>query len=49
MSDQEHPCTACSNGQITIPKMEFDGKGNPIVVMDVITCIACNGNGTVRY
>ena len=41
-------CTACTNGQITIPKMEFDSKGQPIVVQDIITCIVCHGNGMVE-
>lgn len=49
IEEQEHPCTACSNGMITIPKMEMDSKGNPVVIQEVITCIVCGGNGRVRY
>jgi hypothetical protein len=43
------PCPAgCDGGQITIPKMEFDYKGEPIVTQDVLTCIVCHGNGVVE-
>lgn len=42
------PCTACENGMITIPKMDFDSKGEPIVTQDVTTCIVCTGNGVVE-
>lgn len=45
----ELPCpSGCNNGMIEIPKMEFDSKGEPIVIMDVITCATCSGNGKVR-
>lgn len=43
----EQPCGSCNNGMITIPKMEYDYKGEPVVTQDVITCIVCKGNGTV--
>lgn len=33
---------------ITIPKMEYDNKGEPIVIQDTITCIVCHGNGVVE-
>jgi uncharacterized protein with PIN domain len=48
MSDlTEQPCTSCNGGMIEIPKMEMDSRGEPIVIMDIITCIVCHGNGKV--
>jgi hypothetical protein len=44
---QEYPCASCTNGMISIPKMEMDAKGNPYIIQDLITCIVCGGNGKV--
>ncbi len=47
--ENEMQCSACSgSGQISTPKMDFDYKGEPIVITEVLTCHACNGNGKVR-
>lgn len=41
-------CTACSQGYIEVPKMEYDSKGEPIVIVHVSTCTVCHGNGMVE-
>lgn len=42
------PGSGCNGGFVLIPKVGYDSKGEPITYQDMVTCIICNGRGTVE-